>query len=581
MYQGQLTILGDASIKPNDLLFLNDSYRNMYGPSYVGEVTHMLSIDSGFVTTIKQDLISTTHMAFSVTHGRMLAMANLFAFNFNIATTAITLTSDAMKAVQMFETNNLLTTSRKGGPANLLANSGGGLALGGLIALTGGGALAIATGIIIGWAVIDSIVEWYAKVFKGKNANTIALMPLSLNDKPFVTSIKGQQTLLPGYMDTSTVGDMLQDPTVDGLTFQSQIQSLMNDKDAVYQGVAKRKLTGVDIFNLEMESVAATETELLVLGASQDKQLFVSESNASALASAVYGGNYGSYTSSTARNTIVSSAVSKIGSDYVSGQEGQVGSNGKYQFDCSGLVYWAYNQAGVKIPRETANTYYTKCNIISYSDLMPGDLVFNNKKSDGKWGHVMIYIGDGKVVHASNEKDGVKQSSVPTGSGVAYGRLKELATVDATTSTTGNSKGTIDGKTYVHSFPNAICSYYDVVGRAATGAYITANGKVCAAHNIPAGTVIYIPSLKYVNGTGEFKVEDTGGPYFDFDINTTENIGKQSRDVYVLSWGTGKMMYNFDAAIQEQISKNKWDPTDPAYANYKGKFVTENFRYKG
>lgn len=589
MYQGQLTILGDASIKPNDLIFLNDAYRNMYGPSYVGEVTHMLSVDSGFVTTIKQDLISTTHMSFSVTYGRMLAMANLFAFNFNIATTSITLTSDAIKAVQMFETNNLLTTNRSGGSHHIFANASGGVALATLTAFTGGGALAVATGMIVGWAVIDTCIEWFAKVFKGKDANTIALMPLSLNDKPFVTNIKGQQTLLPGYMETSTVGDMLQDPTIDGPTFQSQIQSLMNDKNAVYQGVAKRKSTGVDIFNLEMISVEATETELMVLGATQNKQLFVSESSADAFAANVYGGNFGGYDTSTARAVIVSSAKGKIGSDYVSGQEGQVGSNGKYQFDCSGLVYWTYKQAGINITRETANTYYMNSEKISFDDLKPGDLVFNNKKSNGAWGHVMIYVGDGKVVHASNEKDGVKESNVPTGSGVAYGRLKVLATAETEAATpkpvetneNNGSIGKIDGKDYVHKFPSAICTYYDDIGRASTGMYLTANGKMCAAHNLPAGTIIYIPSLKHVNDTGEFKVEDTGGPYFDFDINTTVNIGKQARDVYILSWGSGKMMYNFDAAIQEQIAKGKWNPSDPAYVDYKGKFVTENFRYKG
>lgn len=582
MYQGQLTILGDASINPNDLLFLNDSYRKMYGPSYVGSVTHMLSIDSGFVTTIKQDLISTTHMSFSVTHGRMLAMANLFAFNFNIATTAITLTSDAMKAVQMFETNNLLTTKRSGDSNHVLANIAGGLAVVGFTVFTGGtGFLAIAGAMAVGWSATDASIEWFRKVFQGKDANTIALMPLTLDDKPFVTGIKGQQTLLPGYTDTSTIGDLLQDQSIDGLTFQSSIQSLMNDKNAVYEGIAKRKSTGIDIFNLELDAVEAGEQNLMVLGATQDRQLFVSESSASELASIVYGGSYGTTTSSSARNTIVSSALGKVGSDYVSGQEGQLGSNGKYQFDCSGLVYWTYNQAGVKISRETANTYYTMCDVISYNDLSPGDLVFNNKKSDGKWGHVMIYIGDGKIVHASNSKVGVIESKVPTGSGVAYGRLKALAKSDQTSSNTGASKGTIDGKSYVHSFPKAICTCYSDTGASASGEYVTANGTVCAAHNLPVGTIVYIPSLKSINGTGEFKVADTGGPYFDFDINTTKSIGKGAHDAYILSWGTGRVMYSFESAIAEQQKLGKWNSLRSAYDNYKGQFVTENFKYKG
>lgn len=589
MYQGRLLIIGDPSIKPNDLIFLNDTYRSMYGPSYVGEVTHTLSVDTGFVTSIKQDLISTTHMSYSVTHGRMLSMANLFAFNFNIATTSISLTSNVAKAVQMFETNNLLTSNRKGDYNHVLANIAGGAAFAGLTFLTGGMSLwVVALAGASGWAATDASIEWYSKVFKGKDANTIALMPLTLNDKPMVTGIKGQQTLLPGYMDTSTVGDMLQDVSVDGETFQASIYALMNDKNSVYTGVAKRKSTGVDIFNLELDAVEVSDEELVVLGATQDRQLFVSETNADLLSEVVNGNNYSVTGSSSSRTTIVSAAKSKVGSDYVSGQEGQVGSNGKYQFDCSGLVHWTYNQAGVKISRETANTYYNMCTPIKFEDLSPGDLVFNNKKSNGNWGHVMIYIGDGKVIEAANERKGVIESKVPTGSGVVYGRLKALEKIDknevitqSSTTNDGRSKGTIDGKSYVHAFPKAICTCYSDVGGTASGEYATADGSICAAHNIPAGTKIYIPGLKHVNGTGIFKVSDTGGPYFDFDINTTKSIGKGAYDTFVLSWGTGKMMYSFESAKQQQIDKEQWDELQGAYENYKGQFVTENFKYKG
>jgi hypothetical protein len=57
MYQGDVTILGDPSIKPYDIVFINDLYNDMNGPVEVEQVTHHFSPDTGFVTVIKPDLV--------------------------------------------------------------------------------------------------------------------------------------------------------------------------------------------------------------------------------------------------------------------------------------------------------------------------------------------------------------------------------------------------------------------------------------------------------------------------------------------------------------------------------------------
>lgn len=57
MYQGYLTIVGDASIKPYDIIYLGDYFNQMYGGIGVRSVTHHMSLDTGFVTNIEPDAL--------------------------------------------------------------------------------------------------------------------------------------------------------------------------------------------------------------------------------------------------------------------------------------------------------------------------------------------------------------------------------------------------------------------------------------------------------------------------------------------------------------------------------------------
>src|SRR5699024_6947930 len=63
-------------------------------------------------------------------------------------------------------------------------------------------------------------------------------------------------------------------------------------------------------------------------------------------------------------------------------------------FDCSGLVHWAYQQAGVDLPR-VSSAQGQVGHAVSLDDLRPGDILM--------WhggGHVALYAGDGQVLHA-------------------------------------------------------------------------------------------------------------------------------------------------------------------------------------
>ena len=86
----------------------------------------------------------------------------------------------------------------------------------------------------------------------------------------------------------------------------------------------------------------------------------------------------------------VDAALSKLGSPYL------WGATGPDRFDCSGLMVWAWAQAGVSLPR-TSHGQFTNLRSISRSELQPGDLVFAGSP---RVHHVGMYIGNGQIVHS-------------------------------------------------------------------------------------------------------------------------------------------------------------------------------------
>lgn len=93
---------------------------------------------------------------------------------------------------------------------------------------------------------------------------------------------------------------------------------------------------------------------------------------------------------SPAATTVIQAALSRIGSPY------SWGGSGPNAFDCSGLVMWSFQQAGVALPH-SSQALARGGQPISADQMQPGDLVI--QYSDAS--HVGIYIGDGMMVHAS------------------------------------------------------------------------------------------------------------------------------------------------------------------------------------
>lgn len=68
-------------------------------------------------------------------------------------------------------------------------------------------------------------------------------------------------------------------------------------------------------------------------------------------------------------------------------------------FDCSGLVYFIYQQLGKEVPR-TATQQQRAAKRVARSALTPGDLVFFKRTRGKAITHVGIYVGDNRFVHA-------------------------------------------------------------------------------------------------------------------------------------------------------------------------------------
>lgn len=121
-------------------------------------------------------------------------------------------------------------------------------------------------------------------------------------------------------------------------------------------------------------------------------------------------------------------AKAKQGAPYVFGAEG----NGRY--DCSGLVYASLKEAGVNVPRLTAEGYRKRFadSAVSRDELKPGDLVFFHTPNDrgipaGKATHIEIYLGNGMTMGTDNPAEGARIERINWNSFIGGARVPQLS----------------------------------------------------------------------------------------------------------------------------------------------------------
>lgn len=77
--------------------------------------------------------------------------------------------------------------------------------------------------------------------------------------------------------------------------------------------------------------------------------------------------------------------------------------------DCSGFVQYIYGNLNIDLPRSSAEQSQVgklAAREMNFAQLMPGDLLFF-KRSGQRIGHVGIYMGEGKMIHAADHRQGV------------------------------------------------------------------------------------------------------------------------------------------------------------------------------
>ena len=109
----------------------------------------------------------------------------------------------------------------------------------------------------------------------------------------------------------------------------------------------------------------------------------------------------GNTTSKVLGEDIVEYAKKYLGYEYILG-----GTSPKTGFDCSGFTKYVYNHFGYKLSR-TSKAQAKNGKEVSKSDLQPGDIIVFKNQSLTAIGHVGIYIGNNKIIHASEPGVGV------------------------------------------------------------------------------------------------------------------------------------------------------------------------------
>jgi cell wall-associated NlpC family hydrolase len=97
----------------------------------------------------------------------------------------------------------------------------------------------------------------------------------------------------------------------------------------------------------------------------------------------------------------VQTALAQLGDAYV------WGADGPNSFDCSGLMMYAWGKAGVSLSH-SSKEQAGEGRPVSKSQLQPGDMVFYYKPIS----HVAMYIGNGRIVHASRPGKPVKTDDI-------------------------------------------------------------------------------------------------------------------------------------------------------------------------
>lgn len=107
-------------------------------------------------------------------------------------------------------------------------------------------------------------------------------------------------------------------------------------------------------------------------------------------------------------------------------------------FDCSGLVKYVLGAFGADLPHNAARIAKLGEPVTADSALRPGDLLMFGRGRSARISHVGIYVGDGKMIHASTSQRRVVETKVPAKSSSLKLRTVRRVLRDSTTAGRGS-----------------------------------------------------------------------------------------------------------------------------------------------
>lgn len=110
------------------------------------------------------------------------------------------------------------------------------------------------------------------------------------------------------------------------------------------------------------------------------------------------------------KDALVRNKVAEYASQFIGGRYIYGGINPNTGVDCSGFTRYVLQHAAGVLLSHSSRAQAKEGTLINYQLARPGDLVFYGR--NGRINHVALYVGDGKVVHASTEKTGIIKTNV-------------------------------------------------------------------------------------------------------------------------------------------------------------------------
>lgn len=189
-------------------------------------------------------------------------------------------------------------------------------------------------------------------------------------------------------------------------TLEADRQELQNQKTELDNMLAKKKQESAN-YDAEIKKYrqeASVAKKLLQQERNELKKLQEQQNKGNSSAA---NGNYATtnYTKTieNAKGSELGKKVAKYACQYIGNPYVAGGTSLTKGADCSGFTFRVYSDFGYSLPR-TSFQQRSAGKSVEYSEAQPGDLICYE-------GHVALYIGGGKIVHASSVKTGIKVSN--------------------------------------------------------------------------------------------------------------------------------------------------------------------------